>query len=115
MVAPITTLQASGRRATVVLLLMVRLLGRINGQLEPFVTLRVDVVSEPISARNELVIQAAELLGAELRVPSDNVTIYLAGGAAINVAHVEKDDELYFGFAGEPWRAPQPGSRPRLS
>ena len=68
MVPPTTALHASRWSATLALLLMVRVLGRINSQLEPFVTLRVDADGEPVSARNELVNQAAGLLGVELRV-----------------------------------------------
>ena len=68
------------------LLLMVRVLGRINGLLEPYVTLVVDTSGDPIVARRALVDQAAAQLSAALRVPSDDVTIYLQGGAAINLA-----------------------------
>ena len=49
--APISTRLASRRSAALVLLLMVRVLGRINWQVEPFVTMSVDVTGDPIAGR----------------------------------------------------------------
>ena len=78
---------------------MVRVMGYINGQHTPSVTLGVDTVGDLIQARHTLVVEAAEALGVELLVPFDDVSIYLQGGAALtSLAHLEKDDSLYFGF-----------------
>ena len=43
---------------------MVRVLGRINGLLDPYVTLLVDTSGDPIVARRAMVEQAAAELGA---------------------------------------------------
>ena len=102
--------------AACALLVMVRIIGYINGQDAPSVTLGVDTVGDLVTARHKLVVEAAEALGIELLVPFDDVTIYLPGGTALSaIAHVEKDDKLYFGFGGEPWREPQAASRLRTS
>ena len=56
MAQPIASKEASSRWAVLVLVFMVRVLGRINGLLEPFVTLRVDTTADdPIAARRALV------------------------------------------------------------
>ena len=73
---------------------MVRVMGYINGQDTPSVTLGVNTVGDLINARHTLVVEAAEALGVELLVPLDDVTIYLPGGAVLTaLAHVEKDGE----------------------
>ena len=90
---------------------MVRVLGRINGLLEPFVTLAVDTAGHPSAARAALIDEAAAELRCERCVPHDAVKIYLSSGAVVKLAHIDKDDEIYFAFDGADFQQPEPPAK----
>ena len=108
---PIAGALRSGSLALLAIPLMVRVMGRINGQLAPTLPLMADTIGDPTAARRALVDEAAEKLQVAPRVSADDVTLYLDGGVPITIGYLEKDDVIYFGFNGEPWRAPEPASK----
>ena len=79
---------------------MVRVIARVNGQLESVALVAVDITGDPLASRARLVEEAAAALNCELRVPNDSCKIYLKGGASITVAHIEKDEDISFDFGG---------------
>ena len=84
-----------------------RLRVSVVGQVAEHQLIKVTLDADPATVRAELITKASSKLGVCV-LDRERVRMFLAGGAVLDdVTMLEKDDTVYFAFAGGPWHAPR--------
>ena len=84
-----------------------RLRVTVVGRVAEHQLIKVTLDADPATVRAELITKASAKLGVSV-LDRERVRMFLAGGAVLDdVTMLEKDDTVYFAFAGGPWHAPR--------
>ena len=84
-----------------------RLRVTVVGRIAEHQLIKVTLDADPATVRAELITKASAKLGVSV-LDRERVRMFLAGGAVLDdVTMLEKDDTVYFAFAGGPWHAPR--------
>ena len=106
---PIAALQRGGSQLPLTLLvLMVRVFGRLNGTLEPTVELHVDPKADPAMEQLAFIEAAQRALGTRATVSPSAITIFSEEGKPIDFNELARGDIAYFDWAYPPCVRPSP-------